>query len=175
MKKTELSPKIYIVIVMIFTGAIMRLIPHWPNFTPVAAIALFGGTFLKRKDLAFLIPVAAMLLSDVIIGFHSTMLPVYLSFIAIVAFGLLLQKKLTVVNTLSASLGASVLFYLVTNFASWTSGLMPYPMNAAGLMQSYIAGLPFLFNGILGDLFYTSVLFGAVYFASSHQSIYVKK
>jgi hypothetical protein len=174
MKKIDISPKFYLVLIMIFAGAMMRLIPHWPNFTPIAAIALFGGTFLKRKDLAFLVPVAAMLLSDLIIGFHSTMLPVYLSFIAIVAFGLILQRRLTIVNTLSASLAASILFYLVTNFASWTSGLMPYPMNAAGLMQSYIAGLPFLFNGILGDLFYTSVLFGAAYFVTSRQAVYVK-
>lgn len=175
MKKIELSPKLFVVLIMIFAGAMMRLIPHWPNFTPIAAIALFGGTFLKRKDLAFLVPVAAMLLSDLVIGFHTTMLPVYLSFIAIVALGLILQKRLTVVNTLSASLAASVLFYLVTNFATWSSGMMPYPLNVAGLMQSYIAGLPFLFNGILGDLFYTSVLFGAVYFASSRQAIYIKK
>ena len=174
MKKIELSPKFYLVTAMIFAAAMMRIIPHWPNFTPIAAIALFGGTFLKRKDLAFLVPVAAMLLSDLIIGFHSTMLPVYLSFIAIVAFGLILQRRLTIVNTLSASLAASILFYLVTNFASWTSGLMPYPMNAVGLMQSYIAGLPFLFNGILGDLFYTSVLFGAAYFVTSRQAVYVK-
>jgi hypothetical protein len=174
MKKIEISPKIYVVLTMIVAGAMMRLIPHWPNFTPIAAIALFGGTFLKRKDLAFLVPVAAMLLSDLIIGFHSTMLPVYLSFLAIVAFGLILQRRLTVVNTLTASLAASVLFYLVTNFASWSSGIMPYPMNVAGLMQSYIAGLPFLFNGVLGDLFYTSVLFGAVYFVTSRQAIHVR-
>jgi len=174
MKKIEISPKIYVVLTMIFAGAMMRLIPHWPNFTPIAAIALFGGTFLKRKDLAFLVPVAAMLFSDLLIGFHSTMLPVYLSFIAIVGFGLLLQRRLTVVNTLTASLAASVLFYLVTNFASWTSGFMPYPMNAGGLMQSYIAGLPFLFNGMLGDLFYTSVLFGAAYLVSSRQAVYIK-
>jgi len=174
MKKIEISPKIYVVLTMIVAGAMMRLIPHWPNFTPIAAIALFGGTFLKRKDLAFLVPVAAMLLSDLIIGFHSTMLPVYLSFIAIVAFGLILQRRLTVVNTLAASLSASVLFYLVTNFASWSSGIMPYPMNIAGLMQSYIAGLPFLFNGVLGDLFYTSVLFGAVYLVTSRQAVQVR-
>jgi hypothetical protein len=174
MKKIELTPKLYVVIVMIVTGAMMRLIPHWPNFIPIAAIALFGGTFVKRKDLAFLIPVAAMLLSDLVVGFHSTILPVYLSFIAIVALGLVLQRRLTFVNTLSASLAASVLFYLVTNFASWTSGLMPYPVNASGLMQSYIAGLPFLFNGVLGDLFYTSVLFGAAYLVTNHQTVYVK-
>ena len=174
MKKIQLSPKFYVVFTMIVAAAMMRLIPHWPNFTPVAAIALFGGTFLKRKELAFLVPIAAMLLSDLIIGFHTTMLPVYLSFVAIVGLGLFLQRRLSVVNTLSASLLASVIFYLVTNFASWTSGMMPYPMNAAGLIQCYIAGLPFLFNGVLGDLFYTSVLFGALYLVANPQVIYSK-
>jgi hypothetical protein len=172
MKKIEITPKFYVVLTMILAGAMMRLIPHWPNFTPIAAIALFGGTFLKRKELAFLIPVIAMLISDLIIGFHSTMLPVYLSFIAIVGLGLVLQRRLTVVNTISTALTSSVIFYLVTNFASWSSGIMPYPMNAAGLMQSYIAGLPFFFNGIIGDLFYTSVLFGAVYFVTNRQAVY---
>jgi len=174
MKKIQLSPKFYVVFTMIVAAAMMRLIPHWPNFTPVAAIALFGGTFLKRKELAFLVPIAAMLLSDLIIGFHTTMLPVYLSFVAIVGLGLFLQRRLSVVNTLSASLLASVIFYLVTNFASWTTGMMPYPMNAAGLIQCYIAGLPFLFNGVLGDLFYTSVLFGALYLVANPQVIYSK-
>ncbi len=174
MKKIEISPKFYVVLTMIFAGAVMRLIPHWPNFTPIAAIALFGGTFLKRKDLAFLIPVVAMLLSDLIIGFHSTMFAVYASFIAIVSLGLFLQSRLTVVNTISASLASSILFYLITNFASWTSGIMPYPMNVAGLMQSYIAGLPFFFNGILGDLFYNSVLFGALYMVTNRQTVFSK-
>ncbi len=175
MKKLTLSPNFYLVLTMIFAGAMMRIIPHWPNFTPIAAIALFGGTFLKRKHLAFLVPVVAMLLSDLVIGFHSTMLPVYVSFIAIVGLGLFLQRRLTVVNTISASLASSVLFFLVTNFASWTSGMMFYPMNAAGLMQSYVAGLPFLFNGILGDLFYNSVLFGGLYLVSSQQAVFVKE
>jgi hypothetical protein len=170
MKRLEIYPKFYLVVTLIVAGALMRLVPHWPNFTPIAAIALFGGTFLKRKDLAFLVPVAAMLLSDLLIGFHSTMLPVYISFIAIVGIGLMLQRKLSVINTLGASLAASVLFYLVTNFAVWSSGFMPYPQNIAGLMESYIAGIPFFFNGLMGDLFYTSVLFGSVYLITSRQT-----
>ncbi len=174
MKKIEISPNLYVVLIMIAAGALMRLIPHWPNFTPIAAIALFGGTFLKRKELAFAIPIAAMLLADMVLGFHSTMFSVYISFVAIVGMGLILHRKLTIVNTLTASLASSVLFYLVTNFASWTSGFMPYPMNIGGLMQSYIAGLPFLFNGVLGDLFYNSVLFGALYLVSSRQAVYSK-
>jgi len=174
MKKIELSPKFYLVVSLIFAGAMMRLVPHWPNFTPIAAIALFGGTFMKRKDLAFLIPMAAMLISDLIIGFHSTMLPVYLSFIAIVGLGLVLQRKVSVVNTITASLVSSVIFYLVTNFASWTSGLMPYPLNAGGLVQAYIAGLPFFFNGMLGDLFYNALLFGSLYLITSRQAVLSK-
>lgn len=174
MKKINLTPNFYLVVSLIIAGVMMRLIPHWPNFTPIAAIALFGGTFLKRKELAFIIPVTAMLLSDLIIGFHATMVPVYLSFIAIVGLGLVLQKRLTVVNTLVASLTASVVFYLVTNFASWTTGMMPYSKDVAGLMQSYIAGLPFFFNGVLGDLFYTSVLFGAVYMITNPQAVHLK-
>ena len=129
---------------------------------------------MKRKDLAFLVPVAALLLSDLIIGFHSAMFPVYISFTGIVAIGLVLQRRLTVVYTLTASLAASVLFYLVTNFACWTSGLTPYPINVSGLMQLYIAGLPFFFNGILGDLYYTSILFGAVYLVQIRQIVYIK-
>lgn len=171
MKTIELSPKLYVILIMILAGVFMRLIPHWPNFTPIAAIALFGGTVIKRKELAFLVPVAALLISDSIIGFHSTMISVYLSFIAIVCFGLVLRRRLTVVNTLSASLSASFIFFLVTNFASWTSGLMPYPMNATGLMQSYIAGSPFFLNGILGDLFFTSVLFGAAYLVTNRKAV----
>jgi hypothetical protein len=174
MKKIEMSPKLTTVIIMIITGVVMRLLPHWPNFTPIAAIALFGGTFLKRKDLAFAIPVAAMLISDAIIGFHSTLLPVYLSFIAIVGMGLFLRTRLTIVHTLTASVCASVLFYLVTNFASWYSGLMPYPMNIGGLMQAYIAGIPFFFNGLMGDLFYTSVMFGVLYFVTVKQLSTIK-
>lgn len=174
MKKISLSPKFYLVTILIFAGAMMRLIPHWPNFTPIVAMALFGGTFLKRKDLAFLIPVAAMLVSDLVIGFHTTMFPVYLSFLVIVGFGLILQHRLTVINTLTASVLASVFFYLVTNFASWSSGLMPYPMNVAGLMQAYIAGIPFFFNGLTGDLFYTSILFGVAYLVTNRQLVYSK-
>lgn len=163
MKKLEITPKFYLVAGMILAGALMRLIPHWPNFTPIAAMALIGGTLFKRKELAFLIPVVAMLLSDLVIGFHSTMLPVYLSFIAIVGLGLLLQRKLSIINLFSASLASSVIFYLVTNFAAWTSGLMPYSPDVSGLMQSYIAGIPFFFNGMLGDFFYNTLFFGSIY------------
>jgi len=163
MNKASLSPKLIFVISVIFAGAMMRLIPHWPNFTPIAAIALFGGTYLKRKDLSLLVPILAMLVSDAIIGFHSVMIPVYISFVLIGTMGFLLRRKVTVFNVFSASLASSVVFFLITNAASWSGGLMPYSKDFSGLIQAYTAGLPFFLNGIAGDLFYNGLFFGAFY------------
>jgi hypothetical protein len=163
MNKTLITPRLLLIISVIAGAAFLRLIPHWPNFTPIAGIALFGGTYLGRKHLALIIPFAAMLLSDLFLGFHQTMLAVYIGFAIIVGIGFLLRKRVGIITVLSASLVSSLVFFLVTNFASWQSGMMPYPMNFNGLIEAYVAGLPFLNNGILGDLFYNSVLFGGFY------------
>jgi len=164
MNKTSVTPRFLVIVTVIFTAAFMRLIPHWPNFTPIAGIALFGGTYIGRKHLAFIIPLAAMLLSDIFLGLHQTMLAVYISFALIVGIGFLLRKRVSAFTVLSASIISSLLFFLVTNFAAWQSGMMPYPMNFNGLIECYAAGLPFLNNGILGDLFYNTVFFGGFYF-----------
>jgi len=166
MNKSLITPRFLVIISVIAGAAFLRLIPHWPNFTPIAGIALFGGTYLVRKQLAFIIPFAAMLLSDLLLGFHQTMLAVYTSFALIVGIGLILRERVGIFTVVSASVVSSLVFFLVTNFASWQSGMMPYPMNFNGLIQAYAAGLPFLNNGILGDLFYNSVFFGGFYLVS---------
>jgi hypothetical protein len=163
MNKQLFTPRFLVIISVIVGAAFLRLIPHWPNFTPIAGIALFGGTYLGRKHLAFIIPFAAMLLSDLLLGFHQTMFAVYSSFALIVGIGFLLRRHVSVITVISASLASSIVFFLVTNFAAWLSGLMPYPVNFNGLIEAYIAGLPFLNNGLLGDLFYNSVFFGGFY------------
>ena len=166
MNKTSVTPRFIVIVSVIFAAALLRLIPHWPNFTPIAGIALFAGTYIGRKHLAFIIPLAAMLLSDLFLGLHQTMLAVYISFALIVGLGFLLRKRVGVISVLSASIVSSLLFFLVTNFAAWQSGMMPYPMNFTGLIEAYAAGLPFLNNGILGDLFYNTVFFGGFYFVT---------
>jgi len=172
MNKSLLTPKFYLVLSIIIAGAMLRLMPHWPNFTPIAAIALFGGTYLKRKDLAFIVPIAAMLLSDLILGFHNIMIPVYASFLLIVALGFLLRSRVSAITVISASLASSVIFFLVTNFASWSTGLFPYSHDVFGLMQAYIAGLPFFMNGITGDLFFNGIFFGALYLVTSKSKVF---
>ncbi|MBK7211908.1 MAG: hypothetical protein IPH88_01130 [Bacteroidales bacterium] len=174
MEKSTFTPKFYLIVGLILFGAFLRLMPHWPNFTPIAAMALVGGSFIKRKDLAMIIPVLSMLISDAIIGFHGVMFPVYISFILIVGLGYLLRSGITPLSVAGASLLSSLLFFLITNFAAWSSGLMPYSVDFPGLIQAYIAGLPFFLNGILGDLFYNGIFFGLFYFVTQRFPAFAK-
>lgn len=166
MNKTFITPKFLVVTGIIIVAAALRLIPHLPNFTPLAAMALFAGTYLKRKELAFAVPVAAMLISDVFLGFHQTMIAVYASFAIIVVVGFYLRHRVKAHNVIFASLASSVIFFAITNFAVWASGSVGYPMSLAGLTQCYVAAIPFFRNALLGDLFYNTVFFGSFYLVS---------
>ncbi len=177
----KINLRIGILVVMIFTAAMSRLLPHPYNFTPLGAMGLFGAAYFSKRWLAFAVPFAAMWVSDLILdnvvyaqyynGFQwFGHIWVYLAFALIVLIGFALLRKVNLPNTLVASLLASAIFYLVTNFGVWLGSPM-YPQNALGLMSCYAAGLPFysmelapplgfLLNGVLGDLFYSGVLFG---------------
>lgn len=148
--------------------ALSRIVPHWPNFTPVAALALFGAATFERKWLGLAIPVAAMLLSDLLIGFHANMGAVYVSFFLTWLLGLWTLSRPTTGRIAGASVASSVLFFLITNFAVWY-GSSFYPQKLAGLLSCYAAGLAFyngtsfFLNGLLGDLFFSAMLFGGYY------------
>jgi len=162
MKNRHLNPRILVIILIILLAAFSRLIPHLPNFTPIGAIALFGGTYFLNKKLAFLIPFLAMLFSDMLIGFHSAMFAVYLSFFAIVGIGMLLKENVKPVSLLFATISSSILFFIVTNFAVWI-GSTVYPQDFGGLISCFVAAIPFFHYTALGDLFYVGVLFGSFY------------
>jgi hypothetical protein len=164
MNNIKLNPRLAFVTGVILFGALMRLIPHWPNFTPIAAMALFGGAYFRKKHLALLVPLAAMFISDLILGLHQWMLAVYASFAIVVFIGIYLRNRVRVGSVLLASVLSSLLFFIITNFAIWL-GSPFYPQNTAGLLECYVAGLPFLNNGILGDLFFSTLFFGGFYLA----------
>ncbi len=131
------------------------------NFSPVAALSLFGAAYLKNKKFAFFVPVAIMFLSDCILGFHSTMFFTYGSFALISLLGFsIFENKISSTRVLVASLSASLIFFLVTNFGVWLMQSM-YAKNMNGLVDCYIAAIPFLKGSLLGDLIFSAALFGA--------------
>ena len=159
------SPRFIFIAVLILAAAFLRLLPHIPNFTPIAAIALFAGANVSKKIYAFILPFAALLLSDLVLGFHNYMFAVYFSFAITVGLGILISKNVKIVTVLGGAIASAVLFFIITNFAVWA--MTPfYTKDFAGLINCYTLALPFFNNGMLGDLFYSSVLFGSFYFAS---------
>ena len=165
MNKILFTPRFIFVSSAVLLAGLSRLMPHPPNFTPIAAMALFCGANCTNKYTAFIIPILAMLLSDFIIGFHNTLIPVYISlcFIVLIGFGLV-GKTNKVSSLFVASVSSSILFFVITNLAVWYYGVL-YPKNFIGLTECYLMAIPFFKNTILGDIFFSSILFGSFYFA----------
>lgn len=157
-----LNKRLLTLSIIVFSIALYRLIPHPPNVSPVAAMALFGGVYFADKRVALIIPFAALLLSDLMIGLHDTMVFVYASFAATMMIGYWVRNRLSVVTIASAAIVSSVLFFVVTNFGSWLSHDL-YPKTASGLFEAYVAGIPFFQNTLMGNLFFSAVLFGGFY------------
>ena len=155
----KITPKFWILTMLVFAAAFVRLIPHPPNFAPIAAMALFGGAYFNKKWAAFLVPLAAMIITDLILGFHETMWAVYLSFALIVVIGMMMLKEKKVGNIFFASVISSVSFFIITNFGIWLSTPY-YEKTGAGLAMCYTAAIPFFHQTLLGDLFFVAILFG---------------
>ncbi|RMG79618.1 MAG: hypothetical protein D6714_16110 [Bacteroidetes bacterium] len=171
MANNKLNLRFGIVGALIFMAALSRLLPHPPNFSPIGGIALFGAAWFSKKYWAVLIPVLAMWVSSLILdniflaqyydGFVWFSHPfVYVSILLIVLFGRLVLKNTSPARLVGASLGASTIFYLVSNFGVWATSMVTYPKTLEGLMACYAAGLPFFGWTLAGDLFYVTVLFG---------------
>ncbi len=172
MEKSKINIRFGVLVLIVLLAAFSRLIPHPPNFAPIGAMSLFGAAYFSRKYLAFVVPIGAMWLSDLLLNnviygqyfdhfvwFYNGFYWTYAAFIFIGLIGFGLLKKVRPVNLLIASLSASVVFFLVSNFGVWASGTM-YPNTFSGLMSCYAAGLPFLKNTLIGDLAYSGALFG---------------
>ena len=148
-----------IILAIIIFAAFTRLIPHPPNFTPIIAMGLFGGAYLKDSRLVFLIPLIAMLLADALLGFHMMMFWVYGSLLIISLLGILLKNRTSLINYTIAVLGGSLLFFLFTNFGVWfISGF--YEKSVLGLITCYVMALPFFYNTLAGSVFYSAIMFG---------------
>jgi hypothetical protein len=154
---------------IVAAAALARLVPHPPNVTPIAAMALFGGACFANRKLAYLLPLAAMLLSDFVLActrynpwqMLAIQPVVYACFLATTALGQLVKDRRSVWQVGAATLAGSILFFVATNFADWAGGRI-YPLTASGLTLCYAAAIPFFRNTLLGDLAFTAILFGSL-------------
>lgn len=150
-----------LIMAIIISAALSRLLPHIPNVTPITAVALFSGAYFPDRRLAFALPLAALFLSDIVLGTYGAgeMAAVYLSFTLVVALGIWAGKKRSALRIAAAAISASLLFFIITNFAVWTFGTL-YPKSGTGLTDCFVAALPFFRHTLAGDLAYTLLLFG---------------
>ena len=172
MKKLNLQTGILCIIILL--AAFTRIMPHPPNFSPMAAIGLFGAAHFSKKWQAFFIPLAGIWLSDLVINnyvynsstfiwFYGGFYWQYLSYAIIIVAGLFIfNKSISAGKTVGAFLSSSGIFFLISNFGVWAGGLM-YPKNIGGLLACYTAGIPFIHNTILSDALFTTLLFGTYY------------
>ena len=130
-----------------------RYIPHPPNFTPILGMAVFSGAIMSRRLIAYLIPLAAMFLSDLYLGLHFSIPIIYFSLAICVLIGTFIDSRITIFNSLLSISGGVIVFFLITNFAVWYGSGM-YEFNLSGLMKSYLMGLPFLQNTFISSLIY---------------------
>jgi len=171
----KISLKFWVVTLMILFAIMCRILPHPANFSPMAATGLFGAALFSQKKWSYIIVLVAMYLSDLIInnivfaqyfdGFAWTyqgQIFTYLALAIITTLGIFMLKKISVSKVIFSSLTASVLFFLISNFGVWASTDM-YPKTFAGLGACYVAGIPFFQNTLLGDICWTTILFGTAY------------
>ena len=153
---TELA----LVLSLVALDVVVRLAPHAPNFTPVAASALFAGAVLRSRPLALAVPLAAMFVSDLVLGFHDWVVTgVVYAALALPALLGMWARARSAVLLAPLALGSSLFFFTSTNFAVWVSSGM-YAHDLDGLIRCYVAALPFLQNTVVGDMFWTALLFG---------------
>jgi hypothetical protein len=168
------TPLVLSAALLIVFAAFTRLFPHPPNFTALGAMAVFGGSVIKEKKLAFLFPLAALLLSDICLqlftstkGFYgTTQFFVYGAFI-ITTFISTFIRKTSVVNIAFAAVWSALIFFVVSNFGVWISSTT-YAHNFTGLLACYAAAIPFykneffgnfILNSIMGNLLFSALLF----------------
>lgn len=158
MEATVKRYQLAIALALITLGVVLRVLPHPANFAPVAALALFGGAVLPRRY-AVLVPLGAMVISDTLIGWYSLMPVTWGCYVLIALASRAWLRGRGLGRGVALTAGASVFFFVVTNFAVWVGGGL-YPHTMAGLERCFVLALPFFRNTALSDIVYTASLFG---------------
>ncbi len=141
----------------------------WSGFSPVIAIALFSGFIIKQKDWSFLLPLLALVVSDVLIqvlyengqfpyaGFYSGQWKNYLILMSATLIGLLLKGR-SRASLIVGAITAPTVFFLLSNFSVWIGSHTSYSKDFGGLMESYAAGLPFYKNALIATVVFLPLI-----------------
>lgn len=172
MTEQKINLRFSVLTALILICAFSRIIPHMPNFSPLGAIGLFGAAYFTKKWQAFLIPIAATWFSDLFINniiygqyyteftwFYEGFYWQYGSYLIITLVSVFILNKINTKRMVLGALTSTAIFFLISNFGCWI-GSKTYPQNISGLITCYAAGIPFLKGTLLGDLFYSGILFG---------------
>ena len=157
------SKKETVLVSFVLVAVLMRLLPHPPNVAPITAVALFAGTFFDKKHWAVLMPLLAMVFTDIFLGFSMITPVVYLSFLAITAVGVVF-KKMNVGTVLLSSL----VFFLLSNLGVW---VLYYPITVEGFVTCFTLAIPFFINSLLGDVFFSTLLLFGYRFATKRMQL----
>lgn len=162
--RTDFWMDLLLVAFLIGFDVAARLLPHAPGVWPCAASALFTGRMLRIPALAVVVPLAAVLLSNVALAGDDWRVTLAVgAAITLPAFaGMMARRWQGATSVIAAMLSCSLIFFATTNFAVWAFGSL-YAHTWQGLVQCYVAALPFLDKTVLGDLFWTAVLFGGAW------------
>jgi len=155
-------PRTAVVAAIVVAGAALRVAPHPMNFTPIGALALFGGAYFTTKRTAIVVPLLSLLAGDIFIGFHRVIPYVYASFLISVVLGFWLRRRKSAARIGAATLAGAIQFFLVSNFALWASGIGSFSRDVSGLITCYARGVPLFWSTLAGDAFYAAVLFGGM-------------
>lgn len=181
--KNTLHQKFVLILTLILISVVVRVLPHPSNVAPIAAVALFSGSILNNRILAFFVPLLSLLLGDVILNsviygmglnpFYNGFYIVYGCTAFVIFLGMFLKKNIKPSSVLIYSITGSVVFFLVTNFSVW-AGNSIYPQSAQGLINCYTLAIPFFQNSLLGDLFFNTLFFGTYFLIGSKKIVTAK-
>lgn len=178
MSVKKINPRFALLLIFMIVVGVLRVInaaefTKWSNFTPVGAMALFGGTYFNQRWKAFVFPLLTLFLGDLIIhtviynGNYAGTPLIYFSFALIVLIGIIFIRKVTVRSITVSSIVSTLTFWLIADFSVWMGGGIDirtqqvFSSDLAGLLQCYLQGFPYIVNFLLGTLFYCAVMFGS--------------
>ena len=146
--------RLYYLLVFGIILALSRILPHPPNFTPIIASAIMAPLLIRDRWFGIAIPIFAMLVADIVIGFHPYQTVIYLTLIII---GLVAPMQRSIKWIATMAILGPVWFFLTTNFAVWLAWDY-YPKTIEGLILCYTMAIPFFQNTLISTCLFTGVL-----------------